>query len=356
LIGFNWKTRVVVLVLVLAGCSNSDNAGANGTDTNRNDTADAQQLAAARVYVTVAGHIEPSPAYHECTTGFPKYRKLLLNFAKLIADTPIRFNLQIDRTFLEGVRDCEDDAMRAKTDGQSVLDYLVAQHNFELDPHVEGGFEKEGENYADIRYLLGDVSDSPTETVGGWRWDSQSQFDELNNGQTGQMFGGFTWLPDVLTLAVSSNHHNGDFTTDDLTSGVWMPLGANDGFLKHNAAGRLVYVAPGQQHSDWSGKGECKYRDAADYAGALIAHIDSGTLPAAAIYTATLAVPQSVMFKTDNQAKLMDIIDRLTALQQTGSVVFAHYSQVVTAWNEEYNSAPNIVTFDQLDPTTYTCP
>jgi hypothetical protein len=308
------------------------------------------------IFVTLAGHLEPSDAYVECSVGFPKARQSLLEFAQAIQQTPVRVNLQIDRTFLEGVRDCETTVMRAETNGENVLEHLVQTFDFELDAHVEGGFEKEGENYADIRSLLGSLTDAVTETVGGWRWDSDAQFDALDQGQTGLLFPGFTWLPQVLTLGVSTMHHTGNFQTDDLTSGVWIPLGANDAFLKHNPAGRMVYVGPGQQHSNWSGKTtQCKYLDTADYVAALVTHLESGALPSDRIYTATLAVPQSVMLKKPKQAKLFAIVDRLVALAETGSVVFAHYTDVVEHWQDDYNAVSNIVPIDELDPATFTC-
>mgnify|MGYP001357800851 CR=1 FL=1 len=62
-----------------------------------------------------------------------------------------------------------------------------------------------------------------------------------------------------------------------------------------------------------------------------------------------------VMLKKPKQAKLFAIVDRLVALAETGSVVFAHYTDVVEHWQNDYNAVSNIVPMDELDPATFTC-
>ena len=306
------------------------------------------------VYVTFAGHIEDSRAYADCRE-YPGFREDLLAFADAIYDTGIPFNLQIDFNFLRGVEACEDPTMQESTEGLSLLIYLERRRNFEIDPHEEGGWEDGVENYADVRYLGGLVTDDITDTVGGVVWDFPDQFAALTAGEAGKIYPDFTWLPEIITLAVYSEHHHGDFSQDDLASGIWLPAGANDNFWVHDDGGRLIYVAPGHQHSNWAGSRDCYFQNGADYVETLAEYLEEGTIATGKIYTSTIAVPQSVIFNADEHQKLIDIIEQLQPLVDEGKVEILHFTDVVDVWETEYDSEPNIFRFDQVDPADYTC-
>jgi len=172
------------------------------------------------VYVTIAGHIEDEAAYAQCNT-YSSYREKLLTFAETFASTGASFNLQIEYEFFLGVTRCETEAMKSETNGCNVIDYLATHYSFEIDPHQEGGVEEGQDNYADVRFLGGTITDSISENVGGLVWDDPQQFARLAQGESGLIYTDSTWYPEVLTLAVSGDHHYGDFSRDDIASGIW---------------------------------------------------------------------------------------------------------------------------------------
>ena len=306
------------------------------------------------VFVTIAGHIEDSPAYANCER-YPSYRRQLLAFADVFEPTGVPFNLQIDFNFLRGVHDCENAQMQERTEGLNLLEYLVARKGFEIDPHEEGGWEDGVENYADVRFLGGQVTAEITETAGGVVWDFPDQFAALTDGEIGRIYTDFTWRPEVITLAVYSEHHHGDFSQDDLASGVWLPAGTGDDFWVHDDGGRLIYVAPGHQHSNWFGGRECFFESGADYVETLVDYLERGVIPTEKIYTSTIAVPQSIIFEADDHQKLLDVVDQLEPLVEAGKVEFVHFTDVVEIWRTRYDSEPNIFLFDEISPSDYTC-
>lgn len=305
------------------------------------------------VYVTIAGHIEDVAAYANCNT-YPSYREKLLAFAQRFA--AFRLNLQIDYEFLTGATRCETDDLKASTDGRNVVDYLVEHYRYEIDAHQEGGWEEGGDNYADVRLAGGEVTAAISETVGGFMWDDLEQLPRLMAGETGLRHPDFTWRPEVLTLAVGVHHHEGDFSEDDLTSGVWIPAGPGASFKIHDANGRMVNVGPGQQHSNWGASADCRFQDGADYVLVLIDYLRRGILPPGRVYTATITVPQKVIFNQSNQSKLETILDKLIPVIANGRAVYASYSEVVALWQGDYQAQPNILSFDAIDPVDYTCP
>ncbi len=307
----------------------------------------------APIFITLAGHIEHAEAYTVCDL-YSSYRTKLLEFADYMAGTGATFNLQMEYEFLVGVRDCETEEMMASTDGLNVLEYLGTVRGFELDPHQEGGTEEGADNYADIRYLLGELVSVPTETVGGLVWEDPYQFETLENGETGWIYEDFTWYPDILTLGVGALHHEGNFDFDDLTSGVWRPAGGDEAFFVHDPETRVIYVGPGLQHQNWGG-GECAFEDIADYVGVLVDYMDAGRIPRNAIYTGTLAVPQSVIFDRSRHGEVGAILDKLEPYVASGRVVYATYREVVRAWLDRFDGEPNLFLFDDIDPADYTC-
>lgn len=306
------------------------------------------------VYVTLAGHIEDGVGYGKCD-GYPKYRGQLLKFAEGIYARGLPFNMQIERTFFMGANDCETDQLKATTDGLNAIDYLVRRYGFEIDAHREGGWEEEGYNYADVRYLGGLLTSAMSDVVGGFVWQDGEQIARLNAGETGELYPEFVWDAKILSLAVGTAHHNGNFSQDDTTSGIWQPKGGNDDFLQHDEAEKLIYVGPGLQHSDWNQKNKCTFHHGGEYAALLLKYLAEGRIPTGKIYTTTIAIPQSVILKGENLDVLNGMLDQIAPLVAKGEVVFATYSQVVDIWKTKFNSEPNIFTFDQIDPQDYTC-
>jgi hypothetical protein len=60
------------------------------------------------------------------------------------------------------------------------------------------------------------------------------------------------------------------------------------------------------------------------------------------MYTASIAVPQSIVFHPEEHGKLLAVLDELASLVESGQAVYATYSQVVEIWQTEYSDSPNI--------------
>jgi hypothetical protein len=319
-------------------------------------------LTVTPVFVTVAGHIEDRLRYQNCEFYGPK-RDQLLRFADRIESSGIAFNLQVSYEWLLGVQKCETDRIRESTNGLNILDFLAEEHGFEIDIHQEGASTDDAEsnnNFADIRYLAGEVTPHITETT-GFQWDNPTHYSELQAGQTGLLHPSFTWRPNLLAGGASIDHTHGDFSRDMTSIGVWIPSDFSaDGFHEHDtsAEARMIYVGsgPNQHCADWGPERNCHFRNTAEYVQVLTDYIASGRLEAGRIYTTTLFVPQAILFAPDRHEDLIEILNQLQPLATTGRITYAHFTEVIEIWKTEYNAEPNIVQYDRIDPSDYTCP
>ena len=317
-------------------------------DTNDNDGSDS----ITPVYVTVTGHIEDGSYYAECER-YPEFRRKLLEFAEMIYGYEIPFNLQIDYEYFIGALNCECPEMMTETDGMNSLDYIANTFDFRIDAHQGGGWEEGSENYADVRCIGEQVVPSITDNVGGIVWDQAAQFDRFNFGEAGIRNPSFRWYPEILTMGVHTMHHLGDFSQDDLTSGIWKPADFGGEFLVHDPENRMIYIAPGGHHTDWGETHTWPFASVADYVEVLADYIDNGQAPSGKLYTATIAVPQSVIFDVSEQEKLTEQFDKLQPLVDEGKVIFAHFREIAEIWQEDFGEEPNIFTFDNIDSTDY---
>lgn len=290
------------------------------------------------VYVTVAGHIEDVAVYTQCH-AYSDYREKLLTFAQALEPYDVAFNLQIDYEFFIGALECESPTMKSKTDGVNVIHYLATRYDFEIDAHKEGGVEEGRDNYADVRFLAQSVTDSISENVGGLVWDNPQQFRRLALGEPGWMYPEFIWHPKAITLAVSKDHHNGDFSRDDIASGIWKPKGANENFWVHDPKEHLIYIGPGE-HSNW-GKNN-QYLSTLEFIQILSEKMEEGLIARDKMYTVTVTVPQSVIFDTDRHTELFDVLEKIAPLVESGKAVYVTYSEAVRIWKTEYHENPTI--------------
>jgi len=297
------------------------------------------------VHVILAGHIEDVPIYTNCDV-YPNYRQKLLAFADLIAESGADFNLQIDYEFFKGAATCETGAMQADTAGRNVIDYLAAQYGFEIDAHEEGGWEEGADNYADLRYFGETVTPSISENVGGLVWNDQDQFTRLSKGEYGRIYPDFMWKPQILTLAVSHDHHLGDFSMDDNASGIWKPKAAGKDFWTHDREGSLIYVGGGE-HDNWDS--ESPGRSTPEFAEFLAEELQNGNLDQNKMYTAVIAIPQSVIFKPERYPEMQELLDELAPLIASGQAVYVTFSEAVEIWQREYGSRPNIFFAEGVD-------
>ncbi len=300
------------------------------------------------VYVVWAGHIENGDHYAVCDI-YDRHESGLLEFARFIDSYGLPFNMQIDYKLFEGALNCDGEE-------DNVINTIATEYGFEIDPHKGGGFEDGLEqNYADVRYIGGQITSGITEIVGGIIWNDQGQYLRLNEGEAGVLNPDFVWEPEILTLGVHFKHHNGDFSLDDLTSGIWIPRGFEDQFWEHDEDGTMVYVAPGMQHSNWFDNRQCYFDSSADYVEVLAEYIGEGRLPAGKMYTNTIAIPQKVIFDPEMYSYVEDQIKQLQPLVDQGKVKYVSYTELVEIWRSEYNSEPNMVLFEEISAKDYTC-
>jgi len=290
------------------------------------------------IYITISGHIEDGKIYTQCQP-YADYHQKLLGFAESFSQKDAPFNLQIEYEFLLGSSQCETEAMRAKTGDTNLIDYLVKQYGFEIDPHQEGGWDEGENNYADIRYLAGGLTPLVSDTLGGLVWDAPKQFARLVNGEKGLIYPDFTWHPMIGALAVSHLHHNGDFSKDDTASGVWKPAGANQQFWQHDPNQRIIYIGPGEHSNYNKAQGSLSTLEFVQY---LLDGLKAGSLPSNQMYTASITVPQNVIFKPEERQKLFAILDQLKPYQDSGQIVYVTYSQIAEIWQDQYSSRANI--------------
>lgn len=323
-----------------------DNLSETDTDPDTTNEVEIDSVSIPPIYVTVAGHIEDVPVYANCD-AYPDFREKLLLFSETFSQTGAAFNLQIEYEFFLGVSRCETDAMQTSTNGLNIIDYLATHYGFEIDPHQEGGTEEGADNYADIRYLGGTLTSNISENVGGLVWNNPPQFKALNRGEAGWIYPDYTWHPEVLTLAVSRDHHQGDFSKDDIASGIWIPKGPNKNFWVHDSGGQMVYIGPGE-HEDWGRDSE--FLSTPEFVQALSDQLAQGTLDRNKIYTVTLPVPQRIIFNADQHEKLLALLDQLAPLIESGQARYVTYSQVVEIWRTEYGAEPNIFFREGIEP------
>ena len=311
----------------------------------RQPTVDASQPVPP-VYVTIAGHIEDTPVYARCE-AYTGYRENLLLWAEAVHGAGAAVNLQIDYEFFAGASRCETPELRnATTGGENVIHYLATRLGFEIDAHQEGGWEEGADNYADVRFLGETVTPAISDNVGGLVWDDPEQFARLAQGETGWMTPDYTWYPQVLTLAVSRDHHLGDFSADDVASGVWQPAGAGRRFWVHDPDAPLVYVGPGE-HSNWDAARP--QQSTPEFVHTLVRGLREGTLDRDRMYTASIAVPQSIIFDPERHSELLAIFDQLAPLIESDAAKYVTYSQAVDVWRSEYDAGPNVFFRDGVE-------
>ena len=162
-----------------------------------------------------------------------------------------------------------------------------------------------------------------------------------------------------MTLAVGENHHDGNFSDDDFSSGIWRPTGAGSSFFEYADTGPL-YIGPGLQHSNWRGVCQYGFESAGDYSVAVLSMIDAGDITSG-LYTSTIAVPQSAVNADPDDPEgrfqvALGFIDEVNMVRETDErVKWSTYTQVATYWEAQKNGTPLRLDFSQIPSDLYTC-
>lgn len=303
------------------------------------------------VYVTFMGHIEDQERFTDCA-DYPGFREKLLRFGEFFYETGAALNLQVDYPFFEGTMKCEDEAMRSETDGRNIIDYLAVEYGVEFDPHRSGGWDWIGTvNYADVRYIGGQLTSHMSEIVGGVVWDFPDQLQEFIAGQQGRKHPSFTWTPEGMTAGAAYDHHFGDLSKDEISSGVWVPAGHDDAFSVHDVNGTVAYIGSGPLNN-WSDSADCEFRNTVDYVEVLTEYLHQGKVEPH-IFTATISLPQGVIFNEPEEAK--KLTDQLQPLIDQGLAQHATYSEILDIWRTRFAAQGHRYPFEAVDEEDYTC-
>ena len=136
---------------------------------------------------------------------------------------------------------------------------------------------------------------------------------------------------------------------DVFYSGVWKP--SKEDFFKHDASGEFVFVGPGYSHTktlfgEKTSGGTIIPYDTGEYILELISKIESGGLPKNKMYTADISVRDSMM--ETSYEELESAILQMEEIRKTGKIIYADYQTIVNIWEFEFNSEPNMVSFESF--------
>ena len=87
------------------------------------------------------------------------------------------------------------------------------------------------------------------------------------------------------------------------------------------------------------------------YSITLVDKLEQGTIDRDKMYTASLAVPQSVIFNPEQHQELLALLDQLSPLIKSGRAVYVTYSQAVDIWRTYYGAQPNIFYHNSTTPS-----
>jgi hypothetical protein len=289
---------------------------------------DGQQGATtAPIYVSIVCHNEEPRsasvvAYSENQSYFMRNRDATVEFARMLHREGVKFNFQSDWDFVTGV--LHFDCGSHSTGNKNVLQYLVYNLGFEVDPHAH----EKRYNYADVAHLH-EGAGVPVSCLAGGLIASpprDSKLEYLWRPLKGAQFD-CTWQAEAIWGGATANHINEEPLW---LSGVWKPQD-NAHFATHDEDAPLPHI--GGYKTDWDGLHN------------LMARQSRGELDSSKIHTQTIFVRQGDLL---NRAHVTAFRDEILALRQAteaGLVRWVGLNEVLRVWEEEYDSQPNLLPY-----------
>mgnify|MGYP005636802069 CR=1 FL=1 len=277
------------------------------------------------IYVNIVLHNEePSPdtGYFDYTknrTYYLEHREMLRLLALMLKQNNVSFDFQSDWCFLQAVALFDNDTVKANTNGKNIVRFIKEDLGFEVDPHAH----ETSYNYADVAFLIQNLSVTPSNVAGGFLAipPEYSVFDHFLAPIEGTHYN-YTWMADILWGAASYLH-----SSDITASGVWKPK-SKDEFYEHSSSQRLIYVA--------------RYLGTPAGVKALLNKIESGERPSGKIYTAAIFIGQKNL-TPEFIAQLDSQIKELKHYETEGKIKFTTIQETVEVWQDLFDSLPNIV-------------
>jgi hypothetical protein len=319
-------TLLISTVLIFLGCGGGGGGGTSDKPiapiTTDNPT----------LYVAIAVHSEDShnpltPDYQADKNAYASSRAALLVFAQAMASRQLKWNWQSDYNFLEACRKWEvqspDAALLALTDGKNVVRYLHENLGVECDPHSH---ENDGYNFADIAYLLQTLGISPAPVVGGHVYDpfdsNYQNWPRFNAGISGKKYPGYTWKPDLLIGAGTSNH-----TNDPTASGMWRPKSSSD-FFGTGGSGIAAF-------GGWDGK--------TTSLPGLAQLVTTRKLAADKMWTFTLVLAQQYFVQSGYlEASVIPALDQIQSSRTAGALKVVQFTEALELWKMQYGNAESV--------------
>lgn len=314
------------------------------------------------VYVTFYSHNEEG-AYWEGLIDEPaayaEYRADLVAKIELLYSHGVALNWESDHSVLRAMIANEIGDLLDQTGGKNVLRWMVEDRGMVVDPH--GHMTQY--NLADVAYLIEQLGVTPSGVVGGFKliecgaafgeytitdWEAVISL-EPDGYVHGWIYPDHRWQPRVLAQPAMVGH-----AMDDFSSGVWNP-GAGADFYTHQVSGSITTVGQGYPHDVLniglvnSGGTEILYSDAG-YIHELAAKIAAGEVPAGQIYTASVHLrDQASLVGVDSTYDgLLQTLEALAPLVQSGQVIYADYESVVQVWRDTYGGEASRLDIDQF--------
>ncbi len=204
--------------------------------------------------------------------------------------------------------------------------YLSEDLGVQIDPHSHERFY----NYADVAYLIQQLGVEPSHVVGGFLvWPlEESKLEYLWSPIISTIDPNYTWQAEILWGGGSPNHQ-ADYTV----SGVWKPAGTEQ-YLTHSETAPLPDI--GSYTSSWDGLDDLLSKQAA------------GTLEPG-IYTITIMMNQDEMWDPSIISETVAQIQAHQSAVDTGSMTWATFEDIITIWQDEFDSQPTIYETESED-------
>ncbi len=280
------------------------------------------------IYVSVASHNEDTlspnyPNYVEEEIEFRKSRALVVQFADMLYEMGVEYNFQTDWNFLLGM--LEHDNGTRSTNGKNLLEYLVEDLDFSVDPHSH---QQLGYNYADVAYLIDALGVEPSGVVGGSlvKPVADSIFEDFWKPIKANRYD-YVWKAEMLWGGGTAMHIDEE---DVWVSGVWRPQD-KEHFTTHDPDAPLPDV--GNFQSNWDGL------------ELLVEMLEDGELYADQMYTITVMLGQHRM-NDDSIADFQEEIEKYAELTEQGYIEWVTIQEALEIWETQYDSYGAIMLYD----------
>ncbi len=316
-----------------------------------------------KIYVLINSHNEDSWRV-DTEKLYTEYRNDLVERLQIIQAYGAKLNWQTDIPVVEAMLQFEDEDLFTKTNGKNILQYMVEDLGFSVDPHFH---KKEGYSYADVAYIIEQLGVEPSNVIGGVRvfdcgndpknpirgidWHEELELED-DGYVYGRAYPTYRWKPEILSGAAASGHFG-----DDHTSGAWKP-GNSEDFYDHQDDGQIIYIGEGYSHDQTligpahaSGV-EILYSDAG-YVKELVEKLITGDIPSGEFYSALIHVRDKKKVQEGgatiitNEA-LRDILEELKPYHEQGIIEYVTYQEAVEIWEEAFGAKSTQLFFEEF--------